>query len=357
MLRHSFQNQKDAAFGEVLRKRVMEHLKEKNRQTLATPGMVIKTLVLFMLYLSMYAGLLWNPWKSLMFMFCCYGCLGILLGVIGMNIMHDKVHGAYAKKPFWNALLEIPILLIGLESKIWHFEHNVLHHNYTNVEGVDHDIHHRFVFRFSKNQPLRWFHRFQFMYAPVIYGLLLFEWLTIKDFIKVIQYRKLGLIKSRSEAIFLFLQIFSKKLFFHNTFLIIPMIVLPFNPWIIAGGYALMLVCGGFFMTMVFQLAHIVPNVQFTPSDQFEIPENWYVYQLQTTSNFAVGNRWVSEAIGGLNYQIEHHLFPSMCHVHYQEIAPIVQATCAEFGLPYHSLPSVRAAMRGHFTVLKTLGK
>lgn len=356
LLSHSFQNQKDTAFGETVRERVSAYLKEQHIQPNATLAMVLKTLCLFISYLGIYALLLMRSAQSIWLMFVCYGCMGILLGVIGMNIMHDKVHGAYAKKPIWNLLLEIPILFIGLESKIWYIEHNVLHHNYTNVEGIDHDIHHRFVFRFSENQPKRWFHRFQFLYAPFIYGLLLFEWLTVKDFIKVFEYKKRGLIATKREAVQLILQIFIKKSFFHSMFLLVPLFLIQLNPWFIAAGYALMLVCGGFFMTMVFQLAHIVPNLKFVAAQDVHIPENWYIHQLQTTSNFAVGNRFVTQAIGGLNYQIEHHLFPSMCHVHYPEIAPIVQKTCEEFGLPYHQLPSVRAAVSGHFTVLKNLG-
>ena len=356
LLSHSFQNQKDTTFGEAVRQRVSAHLKQEQIQTLATSAMVLKTLFLFLSYLGIYAVLILNPWDSVVLMIACYGTLGLLLGVIGMNIMHDKVHGAYAKRPIWNFLLEIPILFIGLESKIWYIEHNVLHHNYTNVEGLDHDIHHRFIFRFSENQPKRWIHRFQFIYAPVIYGLLLFEWLSVKDFIKVIQYRKKGLIESQGAAVQLFLQILIKKAFFHATFLLLPLLLMDMNPWAVVSGYAFMLVCGGFFMTMVFQLAHIVPNLKFVATQDVNIPENWYVHQLQTTSNFALGNRFVTAVIGGLNYQIEHHLFPGMCHVHYPEIAPIVQQTCQEFGLPYHQLPSVKAAVRGHFNLLKTLG-
>jgi linoleoyl-CoA desaturase len=222
---------------------------------------------------------------------------------------------------------------------------------------MDHDIHHRFVFRFSENQPKRWFHRFQHLYAPFIYGMLLFEWLTIKDFVKVIQYRRRRLIQTDKEAMILFVQILLKKTAFHVIFLGIPLFALNVNPWLISLGYASMLVCGGFFMTMVFQLAHIVPDVRFVPNNQESIEENWFVYQLQTTSNFANHQAMVSTLIGGLNYQIEHHLFPSICHVHYPKIAPIVKKTADEFGVPYHALPTVGSAIRAHFKLLKSLGK
>ena len=350
-------HQKNTAFGDAVRMRVNEYMKANQLSKFAHKGMIWKTLFLTVFYLMVFLFLLWNPLQSVAWVFLCYCLLGLLLGVIGMNIMHDKVHGAYTESKGWNFLLEIPIFLIGLESKIWHIEHNVLHHNFTNVEGMDHDIHHRFVFRFSENQPKRWFHRFQHLYAPFIYGMLLFEWLTIKDFVKVIQYRKRRLIQTDKEALRLFVQILLKKTAFHVIFLGIPLFALNVNPWLISLGYASMLVCGGFFMTMVFQLAHIVPDVRFVPNNQESIEENWFVYQLQTTSNFANHQAMVSTLIGGLNYQIEHHLFPSICHVHYPKIAPIVKKTADEFGVPYHALPTVGSAIRAHFKLLKSLGK
>ena len=357
MTQFSAHFQKDAAFGETVRKRVFDFMKENKLSKRANVGMIAKTCLLFAAYVLLFLGILWNPFQSIAWMFLSYGILGLLLGVIGMNIMHDKVHGAYSENPFWNLLLEIPIFLIGLESSIWHIEHNILHHNFTNVEGMDHDIHHRYVFRFSENQPKRWFHRYQHLYAPYIYGLLLFEWLTVKDFVKVIQYRKRNLISSNGRATRLFIQILLKKSAFHFIFLGVPLLVLTFHHWWIILAYGSMLVCGGFFMTMVFQLAHIVPDVRFIPNNQESIEENWFVYQLQTTSNFAPQQSVVTKVIGGLNYQIEHHLFPSICHVNYPLIAPIVKQTAEEFSVPYYCLPTVGSAIRAHFRLLKTLGE
>jgi linoleoyl-CoA desaturase len=349
--------QKDSPFGETVRKRVFAYMKLNKLPKQANARMIWKTLLLFGVYLGLFVGLFMNPFHSLIWMFGMYCSLGIFLGIIGMNIMHDKVHGAYTEISWWNFLLEIPIFMIGLESRIWHIEHNILHHNFTNVEGMDHDIHHRFVFRFSENQPLRWFHRFQHIYAPFIYGMLLFEWLTLKDFVKAIEYRKRKLIHTDKEAILLFVQILLKKSAFHAIFLGIPLFALNFNPWWIALGYSSMLVCGGFFMTMVFQLAHIVPDVRFIANDQESIEENWFVYQMQTTSNFANHHPLVATVIGGLNYQIEHHLFPTICHMNYPYIAPIVKQTAEEFSVPYYCLPTVGSAVRAHFRLLKSLGK
>ena len=134
------------------------------------------------------------------------------------------------------------------------------------------------------------------------------------------------------------------------------MLVINFNPGWILVAYVSMLVCGGFWMTMVFQLAHLVPDVRFIPNDQDNIEENWFIHQLQTTSNFANDNSLLTKIIGGLNFQIEHHLFPSICHVNYPQIAPIVKKTAEEFGVPYYYLPTVGSAIRAHFRLLKSLG-
>ena len=290
-------------------------------------------------------------------MFICYAFLGILLALIGMNIMHDRVHGAYTKSRIWNAVLEFSLLFIGSESAIWKIEHNMLHHGFTNVEEIDQDINPRFLFRFSSNQPLRWFHRFQAFYAPLLYGLLLFEWLSIKDFMKIKEYSDLKLISTRRKAWILGMQIFIKKLIFHCLFLGIPLWLIPVSSWFIILGYCLMLFIGGLLMTLIFQLAHVVPLVQFSKAETTEIKTDFFSYQLLTTANFATQNKFVNWIFGGLNHQIEHHLFPGICHVHYPSIAPLVEESARRFGLPYYSNESLFTAIKAHFHFLRTLGK
>jgi len=274
-----------------------------------------------------------------------------------MTLMHDLVHGALTKsKPLYN-LLQIPVILIGVESLIWKIEHNLLHHNYTNIEGIDQDIHPRYVFRFSTNQPRKWFHKYQHIYATLIYGLMIIEWVTIKDFVKVIKYRKTGLIKTNKEAILTTISITIKKAIFYLVFLIIPLKVMPFPPLYITIMFITMLVISGIVLTIIFQIAHVVPSCAFIENDDNSYKETWHVHQMLTTSNFSIGNKFITYVLGSLNYQIEHHLFPSICHVYYPEISEIVRATAVEFGIPYYTKKTIWDAVSAHYSHLKTLGK
>jgi linoleoyl-CoA desaturase len=80
------------------------------------------------------------------------------------------------------------------------------------------------------------------------------------------------------------------------------------------------------------------------------------VHQLQTTSNFAGKNRILSWYIGGLDYQIEHHLFPSISHIHYHSISPIVKETAREFGLDYNAKTDFLNALGSHIRMLRNMG-
>ena len=114
----------------------------------------------------------------------------------------------------------------------------------------------------------------------------------------------------------------------------------------------------GLFLTTVFLCAHIVDQTDFPlPENDGVINKNWYVHQMETTANFSNKKSLFSWFIGGLNYQIEHHLFPSICHVHYYELSKIVKSTAEEFNLPYHANKSFLTALKHHAAHLKEMGK
>lgn len=344
----------DDAFMKTLHERVNAFFAVHGNMKKATGSIVFKTIVLFTIYISLYLILILKGDVNSLFSWLGWATMGILLGLIGMNVLHDKVHGSYTQSSLGQLLLEIPILFIGAESSIWQIEHNHIHHNFTNVNGVDQDINPRFLFRFSPHQKRLWFHRFQAIYAPFLYALLLFEWLTIKDFIKVIKYNKEGYLKNK-EAKRLYVQIALKKLFFHIIFLGIPLWI--GSSWVlVVGKYILMLSIGGIFMTLIFQLAHVTHDVQFTEGDRLPSGQNWHRFQLESTHNFAPNNRLITAILGGLNYQIEHHLFPDISHVHYRKLAPIVEKTALEFNYPYYCYPSLSAALWNHFSYLNRMG-
>ena len=356
MIDYKFLQTSDNDFQRKLQERVNDYFARNEIVRKADISMLWKTFFAVGFYALVYVVILFGSISNLGVYFLLWVLLGLGHTFIGICVMHDKVHGAYTKNKFASFLLEIPILLIGVESKIWSIEHNIIHHNYTNVNGIDQDINPRFFFRFSKDQPKRSFHRFQHVYATFLYGLLIIEWITWKDFVKVRKYYCMGFLTTVLETVLLTLQILIKKLVFFAVFLIIPLMVLPLPNYLIVLMFLTMVFVSGVTMTIIFQLAHVVPNVEFGDVDRDE-QVNWHLHQMRTTSNFAMNNKVITFFLGGLNFQIEHHLFPDVCHVHYQSLSEIVQYTARECDYPYHSNSTFFIAIRNHYTMLKELGR
>lgn len=343
-------------FSRTLNRRVNAYFSDRGIDPAADQTMILKSVVLVGLYAAVYLLILLGGISSLPLLFLLWALLGFGQSLIGMSVMHDAVHGAYTKNRLVCYLLQVPIIAIGVEPKIWEIEHNVLHHTYPNVEGIDQDIHPRYLFRFTEHQPRKWFHAYQHLYATAIYGFLLIEWLTVKDFLKVIRYHRMRVFKSWRQTAAVATVILLKKLLFYYLFLYLPLRMLPFSPLLIVAMFLTMLVVAGIVMTIVFQLAHVVSSCETEAGAAGLADKNWHVHQLETTCDFAHGNKLVSYLIGGLNYQVEHHLFPHICHVHYPEIAGIVQQTAQEFGVPYHYENTFSGAVKAHYTHLKQLG-
>lgn len=356
MIYHQFSKEGERSFAGTVKARVNAYFDDNNIDRNANVIMVSKSIFAFGFYCSIYFTIILGDISSIPILFCLWAALGLGQALIGMTTMHDLLHGSYSKKKFINILKEIPVIAVGVESKIWQIEHNFLHHNFTNIEGLDQDIANRFVFRFTANQPRRWFHRYQHLYATFVYGLLIIEWLTIKDFVKIILFRKRDLIKTNWKAVLTMLSVIIKKGIFYFVFLIIPLQTLDFQPYIVVLMFLTMIVLAGVTLTIIFQTAHVTPNCSMHPENMGMTEDNWYVHQMLTTSNFSVGNKRTAYLVGSLNYQIEHHLFPEVCHVHYGDISGIVRETAKEFGLPYYAEKSFWNAISKHYGLLKELG-
>jgi linoleoyl-CoA desaturase len=277
---------------------------------------------------------------------------------IGMGVMHDANHGSYSRKKIINRTLELSLDMMGCSSRVWKLQHNVLHHTFTNIEGYDEDIAPPFILRFSPHGKRNRLHRYQAFYFWFFYALSTISWVSTKDFIRYNKFRKKGLVKSKKEFISGMIRILLSKLFYYTYSLLIPLLVIEASPYLIIGSFFLMHFLTGFLISMVFQIAHVLPDTDFPlPQESNEIDKTWQVHQLYTTSNFSPNNKSLAWLIGGLNFQIEHHLFPNICHVHYREISKIVAQTAREYDIPYIVNKNVFTAMLQHIKMLNHLGK
>ncbi len=283
---------------------------------------------------------------------------GLGMAGIGMGIMHDANHGAYSKNQKLNTFLSSTLDFLGCSSEMWRIQHNVLHHTYTNIHGHDEDINTPLtLLKFSPHKESNKAHRFQHLYVWLFYSILTLYWVTAKDFVKALNYRKKGLITTDKELRISMMKIAGLKIFYFSYSLILPILFGEIG-WIwFVIGFLVKHVIAGFLLSVVFQLAHVVPTSDFPqPINEVEIPNNWHIHQLMTTSNFSPDNKIQFWLFGGLTNQIEHHLFPNICHVHYKNLSRIVKRTAMEYNIPYYENINFRSALKEHVETLKQFG-
>ena len=353
-----FSREKNAEFVAELKRRVNQYFKEKGISKQANFTMVLKTISMIALLLVPYALMMFGVVSNLWAHYLMWAIMGLGVSGIGMSVMHDANHGAYSKSRTINRVIGRFIDLVGGNATNWKIQHNLLHHTYTNIHGLDQDINAGVVLRLSPEQKRRKFHKYQHIYAWFLYGLMTLPWMTVKDFFQMVEFRKKNLNKGRSRKFWQeYTLMVAIKIFYYSYMVVLPIIILPFAWWQILLGFVLMHYVTGGTLATIFQLAHVMPETM----NKLEIvdnsmEENWFVHQLETTTDFARNNWLISLYIGGLNFQVEHHLFPNICHVHYKRLSQIVEETAHEYVVVYNNIPSIMRALIEHGKVLKRLG-
>jgi linoleoyl-CoA desaturase len=224
------------------------------------------------------------------------------------------------------------------------------------VEGIDDDIAKSPILRHCESQKWVPAHKVQFLYLLPVYSLSTLFWIFIMDFTKYFS-RKIFTtdawkMSPKNHIIF-----WVTKILYLAFYIVLPVMVWGFLPALT--GYLLVNAVMGIILSLVFQLAHVVEGTEFEQVGIDETKQSelaWAEHQMKTTSNFAMGNKIISWFVGGLNYQIEHHLFPRVSHVHYPAISKIVIEKSKEFHLPYNKYDTMFGAIASHFRVMKFLG-
>jgi linoleoyl-CoA desaturase len=323
--------------------------------------MVLKSIAMFTLYLGPYFLFLSNVITNGYLLLGLSVLMGIGMSGIGLSVMHDANHGSYSKNHKINKMMSWSMLFIGGSSLNWQLQHNNLHHTFTNIEGHDEDIAPLGFLRFSPHAEHKKIHKYQFLYAWFFYGLMTLMWALTKDFSQLRRYNKMGLLPGMHITFKkAFIKLLLSKIFYLGYMLVIPMLVIDLPWWQILIGFTAMHFTCGLALALIFQPAHVVEMTEYpTPvtADSLAMEDDWASHQMKTTANFAPKSWLFSWFVGGLNFQIEHHLFPNICHVHYKKIAPIIKETAKEFNLPYHSKTTFVGAVVSHAKLLYQLGK
>lgn len=347
-----------AIFFATLRKRVDSYFKDNKISKHYNSTMVIKTIVMIIGYILPFIYILaFNP--SFKIALWLWAFMGFALSGIGMSVMHDANHGAYSSKSKTNYWLGHTLNLLGGSVFNWKLQHNVMHHTYTNVLDYDDDIADKLILKFNPHTKVKWYHQLQVVYAFLFYGILTLYWAVLKDFVQFNKYTKQGVnTNSKEQNRIIWLKIFLSKIGYWSAFFVIPVFIfnIPFSEML--WGYLLMQFISGIVLTVIFQLAHTVEGTSHPlPNEDYTIENNWAVHQLNTTVNFSRKNKWLSWYLGGLNFQVEHHLFPTICHIHYPAISEIVKSTAEEFGIPYLENPTFLVALKSHIKAVISFGK
>jgi len=353
----TFNRQNGKEFTKVLQKRINTYFKTYKISKKGNWKLNIKAILMLILLLAPYI-------LSLLIHIGGWGHIGlcILMGIgmagVGMNVMHEGNHEAFSNKSWLNKLSGASMYLLAGNVYNWQVQHNVLHHSYTNIYGHDDDLDAGRIIRFSKHAPWKKIHRYQHLYGVLLYSLLTINWVITVDFKQSAKYLKQKLAYKRLPSpIEQWSTVIISKILYVLIWIALPVyfIELPWQQIII--GFVLMHLTAGFILSMIFQLAHVMEDTKMPlPEDDGQMKTSWQMHQLFTTCNFGTKNRFLHWFSGGLNFQIEHHLFPNISHIHYPKIAEIVKQTAEEFKLPYYEYPSMTSALISHFNHLKQLG-
>ncbi len=349
-------NNKNNAFFQSLKQGVDDYFTTNNIKKTGDWRLYIKTVVLIGTTVAIYCGLMMFEMNTITALLLAMA-LGFLSACIGFSVMHDANHGSYSTNNRLNDFLGLTANLLGASSFFWKQKHNIIHHTYTNVDGIDDDIAKSPIIRQCESQKWVPAHKVQHLYLMPIYALSSIFWILFMDFTKyftrMIYTTEAWKMSAKNHIVF-----WITKLHYANIFVIIPIFVLGFQVWVI--GFFVMNAVMGLTLSLVFQLAHVVEITEFEhiPLDTTKhIESAWAEHQVKTSSNFAMSNKVISWFVGGLNFQIEHHLFPKVSHVHYPAISKIVEQKCKEFDLPYNYYNTMSGALASHFRVMKQLGR
>ncbi len=350
-------NNKNAEFFSILRKRVDDYFKQSNTSITGNFKLYLKTIILFATLIANYIVLVFYTPQQLWLSVLLCVIMGVNFAAIGFNVMHDGSHGSYSNNPTVNKFMAFALNLLGGNAYIWNLKHNINHHSFTNIEGMDDDIDIKPFIRTHSDQKKYWFHRFQHYYFMLLYGLTYLFWVFWQDFKKYFLSRISDHTPMRKMSLYQHFNFWVSKVLHVGIFIVAPALLVGWVEAIL--GYLILAFSAGILVAVVFQLAHIVEEADFKAPNKekkVSVETEWAVHQINTTVNFATKSKSLSWLLGGLNFQIEHHLFPKISHIHYPNVSKIVRDTCREFNIAYTEFPTMFSAFISHAKHIRHAG-
>ncbi len=338
----------------LMKQRIDQYFKTNNISQYANAAMKFKIALWLSLWLISIVALYFTSGNAWLTFFV--GFFHMFTHVmIAFNIAHDANHGALSPNAKTNRLFAYSLDLIGSNSELWRFSHNQQHHTFVNIDGHDGSVEGYKLFRFCPAAPRYWYHRYQHLYAPVIYGISTINYVTGKDFKLLKQYVQTNGGKDAANIGFM-ARLIAWKLFYFGYLIILPIFVFKLSiPAVIAfflSGHIL----DGSLLAFIFQTGHITNGTSYPEVENNQIDKNWAVHIVETTGDYAAKSFWMQWFCGAINIHVIHHLFPKICHTHYRKLAPLIKRAAQDLGIEYKEFPTFYDAVASHFNELKMLG-
>ncbi|HEY9047194.1 MAG TPA: acyl-CoA desaturase [Ohtaekwangia sp.] len=354
MLKYTFDTSQNLFF-KLLKQKVDNYFAEHNLNPAGNGKLYGKSIMQVLAAAGLYIWLVFfTPHTFIAILLCLI--LGLNLAIIGFNVMHEGGHQSFSRYTWLNNVSSYFLNVLGGISYYWKIKHNINHHTYTNVDGMDSDIDVKPFMRLHKDQPLRSYHRYQHIYWVVLYSISYLVWIFYEDFQKYISGKVAVHAVRKKLTLKEHIIFWVTKFMYISVYMVTPIIMIGWLPWLI--GFLLITFTCGIAISIVFQLAHVVEGTQFHSAgmqDQ-QSRQEWAIHQIRSTANFATSNKQLYWLLGGLNFQIEHHLFPRISHIHYPKISILVKEACRESNIIYHEYSSMAKAIASHILYLRRLG-
>jgi linoleoyl-CoA desaturase len=284
-----------------------------------------------------------------------YLLMGLSILLTAFNVSHDASHGVAVKSKFWNKLLfSISFNLQGNNAYIWGKNHTESHHLYTNIEGSDIDVLNNPALRMTRKQTLRWYHKFQYLYVPIISLLYSLNWFFVREFLMMFRLssRTIKLSVPSIEII----KLIAFKLAYIGYMVVVPILVLPAIGWQMV---LLAFVLNHFMVSIIFVgvlgVSHLSDYVHHPEADQEgKLDISWPTLQMITSVDYNSSSKFLNWTLGGFNAHALHHVLPNICHVHYLKILPIFKELAIKHNVSYMEL-SYGQALTSYFRFLYKL--
>ncbi len=353
MRKLKFSKDEGSEFYKELNERIEQYFSEKGIPKTGNKTMIFKILLYFSLDILFY-GLMITSTTTLGF-YTFYLLMGLSVLLTAFNISHDAAHGVAVKNKFWNKLLfSISFNLQGNNAYVWGKNHNESHHLYTNIEGSDIDVLNNPLFRMTESQELKWFHKYQFIYAPFLYLLYSINWFFFRETLMLINYssRTIKIKIPQNEVVKLVIY----KLLYIGYMIILPIYFLSFGWQTVLLAFLLNHFMVSILFVGVLGVSHLSDFVEHPVPDQNnKLEMSWPKLQMCTSVDYNADSKFFNWTLGGFNAHALHHLLPNICHVHYLEILPIFRELAQKHGLNYMEMPYGKS-LASHFRFLKGMG-